>query len=303
MKIKQLLVVVLLLALTLVLTGCSFLEGMLISEVEKIEYGDFIYNKIEVFNEESENARIIAFSTQEGLQKSEIVFPSEIDGFTVIRIGNVEVDGVFGVEEPENYFKNENSQVKKVFVPAGVDLYIANESWSLFPSPIEKAVLLSVYSELTYIFQGPRAQRIRDGNIYICKTIIIPCGYKENYNELYVANFVESNIQFQLNYKVENVEQLMETKRKELENELISGESQQYMLAKYRHELTHNEGVYWIDHLDEGQNLITIPENPTRDGYTFEGWYLDEECTISADLSTITPNPDGTTLFLYAKWI
>ena len=39
------------------------------------------------------------------------------------------------------------------------------------------------------------------------------------------------------------------------------------------------------------------PSNPTRDGYTFDGWYLNSECTIGAP-TTVKGNLD-----VYAKWI
>ena len=40
------------------------------------------------------------------------------------------------------------------------------------------------------------------------------------------------------------------------------------------------------------------PEDPTREGYTFEGWYLDEDCTIPFDFAT----PIMSDIMLYAKW-
>ena len=40
------------------------------------------------------------------------------------------------------------------------------------------------------------------------------------------------------------------------------------------------------------------PEDPTWEGHTFEGWYLDEECTIPYDFST----PVTEDITLYAKW-
>lgn len=44
---------------------------------------------------------------------------------------------------------------------------------------------------------------------------------------------------------------------------------------------------------------ITKPADPTRDGYTFGGWYADEACTEAYDFSTAV-TADMT---LYAKWI
>lgn len=44
--------------------------------------------------------------------------------------------------------------------------------------------------------------------------------------------------------------------------------------------------------------ILNKPENPTKDGYVFEGWYKDKECTSAFDFSTqITKS-----ITLYAKW-
>ena len=45
-------------------------------------------------------------------------------------------------------------------------------------------------------------------------------------------------------------------------------------------------------------DIVTKPEDPTREGFIFEGWYLDSEFTISFDFSKgIDSN-----IILYAKW-
>ena len=41
-------------------------------------------------------------------------------------------------------------------------------------------------------------------------------------------------------------------------------------------------------------------EKPTRDGYSFDHWALDEGCSISANLDTMIVDPDFT---LYACWL
>lgn len=45
-------------------------------------------------------------------------------------------------------------------------------------------------------------------------------------------------------------------------------------------------------------NKVEKPENPTKDGYTFENWYVDENCSTVFDFDTaITSNKT-----IYAKW-
>ena len=46
-------------------------------------------------------------------------------------------------------------------------------------------------------------------------------------------------------------------------------------------------------------DLIDIPETPTREGYTFTGWYRDSACYVLWDMETDTVETDTT---LYAGW-
>ena len=63
-----------------------------------------------------------------------------------------------------------------------------------------------------------------------------------------------------------------------------------YMLANiefmYNYENAPNQGHYWIDDLETGETLMYLPPNPTREGYTFGGWYADSECTIPYNFAT-----------------
>ncbi len=45
--------------------------------------------------------------------------------------------------------------------------------------------------------------------------------------------------------------------------------------------------------------LITTPDEPVREGYTFDGWYLDRACTVPFDPSVDTVTQSMT---LYAGW-
>lgn len=44
---------------------------------------------------------------------------------------------------------------------------------------------------------------------------------------------------------------------------------------------------------------VVVPDNPTREGHTFEGWYSDAECTSALDLTSATFGEDSS---VYAKW-
>lgn len=76
------------------------------------------------------------------------------------------------------------------------------------------------------------------------------------------------------------------------------------------------DGAYVIFHSNDGDGTAThiqsqfveagaVPTaptmNPTRQGYTFGGWYVDTACTIAYDFSNASML-NGTNLDLYAKW-
>lgn len=47
---------------------------------------------------------------------------------------------------------------------------------------------------------------------------------------------------------------------------------------------------------------ILLPEDPTRDGYEFGGWYLDQECTTMFQIRSLQEDQIDDDLVLYAKW-
>lgn len=53
-----------------------------------------------------------------------------------------------------------------------------------------------------------------------------------------------------------------------------------------------------VDKIEESET-ITIPEDPTKDGYIFAGWYSDEDLTVGYSFKTAPT----TNMTLYAKWL
>ena len=78
----------------------------------------------------------------------------------------------------------------------------------------------------------------------------------------------------------------------------------------FNYEENPNEGYFFVDLLEETGKLTPPPYNPHREGYTFEGWYKDAECTEAWDFANdevkIAFDEDGNRIYeevkLYAKW-
>lgn len=66
-----------------------------------------------------------------------------------------------------------------------------------------------------------------------------------------------------------------------------------------------NDGTGSIYTAVEGTAVegFTLPENPTRHGYTFKGWFYDETCTEGQEVDTRNPYIDNGEVKLYAKWV
>ena len=82
----------------------------------------------------------------------------------------------------------------------------------------------------------------------------------------------------------------------------------------YNYNDSPNHGYYWIDDYDYGTHITFIPDNPTREGYIFDGWYKEEECINKWDFETDVlsdieyikpgyPEVKYQETILYAKWV
>jgi uncharacterized repeat protein (TIGR02543 family) len=83
----------------------------------------------------------------------------------------------------------------------------------------------------------------------------------------------------------------------------------------YNYENSPNDDYYWVDSYDNS-TVKYIPPEPTREGYTFGGWYKEAECINAWDFEVDKTGPqidvviDSTIedynlediTFLYAKW-
>ena len=100
------------------------------------------------------------------------------------------------------------------------------------------------------------------------------------------------------------------------ENNAISTDGSRKYLANvsyyYNYDDAPNDGYYWIDNCEYGETIEYIPEQPIRDGCTFDGWYKEPECINEWNFETDTlpqtkRDEEGKELYqetkLYAKWI
>ena len=78
------------------------------------------------------------------------------------------------------------------------------------------------------------------------------------------------------------------------------------------YEIENHDGYHWIDDFDYGTKITYIPNDPIREGYTFGGWYKEEDCINKWDFGTDTIpeailDEEGEPVYqetkLYAKWI
>jgi uncharacterized repeat protein (TIGR02543 family) len=85
----------------------------------------------------------------------------------------------------------------------------------------------------------------------------------------------------------------------------------------YNYDDAENDGYYWVDCYDN-ELIKFIPPTPTRDGYTFGGWYKEPECLNAWDFENDKVDKDiievkkynnsnnystDDITFLYAKWL
>ena len=83
-------------------------------------------------------------------------------------------------------------------------------------------------------------------------------------------------------------------------------------LYMFNYEDAPNEGCFFINNFEIGGLIENTPYAPQRNGYTFDGWYKDPECSIVWNFETDKlqqeqldeieeeNNPETK---LYAKWI
>ena len=79
----------------------------------------------------------------------------------------------------------------------------------------------------------------------------------------------------------------------------------------FNYEDSPNEDYFFINNFERGGKIENTPYEPIRDGYTFTGWYKDEDCAEKWDFDTDTLpkweyDEDGNEIYvetkLFAGW-
>lgn len=65
------------------------------------------------------------------------------------------------------------------------------------------------------------------------------------------------------------------------------------------------DNYYYVDYYENGEKILYIPPIPQRDGYTFGGWFKEDECINqwNFDTDTVQISEETQEIKLYAQWI
>lgn len=152
-------------------------------------------------------------------------------------------------------------------------------------------------------YSGLQSDNIK--KMFVVPTVIVKYGAFFQYaNDSIEVFYISNGVQLQ-----ENAHHYIYYYTKD--NEMVGAGRVANISYYYNYEQAPNNGYYWIDNYNYGEKITYIPEQPLRDGYTFEGWYKEEECINRWNFATDSlPSEqldhDGNVVYqetkLYAKW-
>lgn len=261
-------------ALMFLLTGCRSLE--------MYEKGDFRYQE----DDSGDEPYIVIYGlSSTGMQKKDIVIPTEINNIPVKQFG---AHYMWGRRDG----KFESAHLEKMFMQSNV----SNSStrmyeWCYF---LKKIIYIPTDISLDNIEQLNENLESRTK------------GHQtEPYDSFFY--FYSDADQRIVSLKICNGSQ-------EIGNNFAD------LQYNYNYENSPNSGVYWLDDYDN-ELISYMPINPEREGFSFLGWYTDSECTNEWDFTNdqipkkeyeLTNDSDDAYTYykyyynktnLYAKWL
>ena len=241
---------------------------------EEFVVGDFRVRYLSIYEEKDPDAYLCLVGlSKEGEQKKTIVLPKRIDGHPYYLW--------FKQRSPVPGYVESNflSGAEKIYLG-----YPGNYSQEEKQQPF---LYVSGCSKMRKVFVNINASTFSSANAF------------EYYN--YVYYLIETTDDEKITIDDENKE-LIVGQKKRLAN----------LQYKYNFKGAENFGYYWIDDIDNGEKIEVTPDTPEREGYTFGGWYTEEECVNKFDFDTVFNKPvleegdiypDDYVTYLYAKWI
>lgn len=259
-KIRLFLVICIAFVLLATLVACGWMGSMDISEHENYEEVDGWLLVKEYFDDGRAYYEIVGI-TEELAMQEEIVMPTSINDIPVVSVG-------YNKFEPMR-----DNCPNKMFVSSNIWSfnfpYISSykASYSGFPKA-NKFIFLD-FKAVGYlpgfITWNEKFWKTpyKSATIYVAKGAIND--FQERTSDCPDAVFIEANVSYFYNY-----------------------------------EGAPNEGYCWIDNLEYYEKIITKPQTPVREGYIFNGWYKDAECTMPVDLNKFRMKTDSAEF--YAGW-
>ena len=164
----------------------------------------------------------------------------------------------------------------------GFSLFMAGRDFKdEFSSDVLKKVFINFKLEEGNNWTG--VSKNKDGNTY---TFVLWYDYDKNVIDQYLNRINEAIIGYNLFDDFTLMDRIYKTGR-EVINYIAN------VSYIYNYDDAPNGGYYWVDNYDN--SLIEyIPPEPTREGYTFDGWYKEEDCINKWDFTSDKTSPSYT---------
>ncbi len=289
------------------------------------------------FNEDH-NRYYIRGISESGKQKEELIIPSTISGVPVVELGSIYAPSYFSSPSLKKLFwsggqKLNNSRLidacpeleTVVFTSVCASNYsdFFSEAYVQMFKHDKKFVRIILLNEIKewllehgdmyyvpkYIIESPSP------NVYFYRNYSVsPNDFSEKYRDEWLRSLyskVRNNEELSKkinedlivycennHYETDMIQQLNPN---ELVNFLFNFLSDHiYNELATETNIINQRNCVWIDYIEVGEKINTMPPLPTRDGYEFTGWYINEECTQKADLQSYVKGDMD--ISFYAGW-